>query len=475
MQPGEVLSGRYELVEVVGRGGMGEVFRAVDRRLGRVVAIKVLPRHLLGDEAATRRFRREAQLAASMDHPDTVTVHDVVKEPDVEAIVMEFVPGRTLADLLHDEGPLPWDEALALAARVGDALHAAHQRGLVHRDVKPSNVLLGDGDVVKVTDFGIARAIHSHHTVTGTVYGSVPYLSPEQAVGDPTDARSDVYGLGCLVYELVTGRPPYIGDDAVGTVYQHLHAQPVPPSERDPDLPRVVDDVVLPALERDPSRRYTSAASFAEALRDAVAGRAPTRPLPPPVGSGHGQPPVGETSTRPVRGGRVRRTPVRKSQPRRSFVPLLVALILLIFLTLWATGTFDDSTADAARPNEAAEKSPAPEALSTPSAPPSPSPSPSPTASTLADPAEESRDVRAAIAAARQDGDLSAKAEQELDKLLTTAMQKHEDGDEEAALKELDELMKKLDEFVEKGEATVAARTHIEPELEELRRAIRSD
>ena len=472
MEPGETLAERYELHEVVGRGGMGEVFRATDRTLGREVAVKVLPRHLIGDQDATRRFRREARLAASLDRSDTVTVHDVVQEGDVEAIVMEFIDGPTLADVLRDTGPLPWRRALRIAAMVADALDAAHRRDLIHRDVKPSNVLLVADNEIKVTDFGIARAGQASDTVTGTVRGSVPYLAPEQALGEPTDARTDVYGLGCLVYELLTGRPPYVADDAVGTVYQHLHAEPVPPSQRNDDVPEQVDRVVLRAIARDIDRRWPSAGAFAEALRATEAGEDVTQVLPPDPAPAHAA--TERVSTPPPRrGGRAKKEPVRRSQPRRSSVPLLVGLIVLVFVVLWVVGAFDDTGAATEDPAASATQTTAPppsEPTPTPTASPSPTPSPSPEGPGT--PEEEAQEVRAAIAAARSEGEISAKAEEELDKRLTEVMEKHDEGDREEALKKLDELRDKLDELVEKQEATPEARERLGPELDDLRIAL---
>lgn len=482
MQPGEILAGRYALETVVGRGGMGEVFRATDRALGREVAVKVLPRHLLGDERATQRFRREAQLAASLHHPHTVTVHDVVTGEGVEAIVMELVDGPTLADVLVDTGPMPWDRALRVAASVAAALEAAHSRGLVHRDVKPSNVLLTSDDTVKVTDFGIARTVEASQTVTGTVYGSVPYLAPEQALGDPTDARTDVYGLGCLLYEMLTGRPPYVADDAVGTVYQHLHADPIPPSERNPNVPTFVDDIVLPALERDAELRYQTAGGFAAVLREGADGIAPA-PAAAPAG-----PPVAETRRMPPppRGGRARRTAVRRGQPRRSVVPLMVALIVLVFAVLWLAGAFDDSAtgADGAADDTAAEgtvTAAPPTATPTTSGPTpdaiaqgSPTASPTPTESDPPDPEDAARDVRAAIASARNEGELTAKAEDELEKALGAVMDEHAEGDDEEAFEKLEKMREELTELVEKREATERGSQLVSPALDELETSLRS-
>ena len=274
VQPPRLLGGRYELGEPIGTGGMAEVFRGTDVRLGRDVAIKVLRADLARDPAFQGRFRREAQAAASLNAPSIVSVFDTGQdEAGVPYIVMEFIDGRTLRDVLLEEGRLLPQRALEVTAEICAALEAAHAAGIVHRDIKPANVMLTRSGEVKVMDFGIARAAASTAmTQTAAVVGTAAYLSPEQARGEHVDARSDLYSTGCLLYELVTGGPPFTGDSAVAVAYQHVREDPRPPSAYDETLPPAVDAVVLKAMAKNPANRYQSADEMRQDLLRASAG-----------------------------------------------------------------------------------------------------------------------------------------------------------------------------------------------------------
>ncbi len=271
-----LLGGRYELGDAIGTGGMAEVFSGSDVRLGRNVAIKVLRADLARDPSFQGRFRREAQAAASLNAPSIVSVFDTGEdESGVPYIVMEFVDGRTLRDVLLEEGRLLPQRALEVAAEVCAALDAAHGAGIVHRDIKPGNVMLTRAGEVKVMDFGIARAASdaaSAMTQTSAVIGTAAYLSPEQARGEHVDGRSDLYSTGCLLYELVTGAPPFTGDSAVAVAYQHVREDPQPPSAYDETLPASVDAVVLKAMAKNPANRYQSAEEMREDLLRAARG-----------------------------------------------------------------------------------------------------------------------------------------------------------------------------------------------------------
>jgi eukaryotic-like serine/threonine-protein kinase len=276
------VGGRYELGEMLGRGGMAEVRRAVDQRLGRPVAVKQLRTDLAIDPTFQARFRREAQSAAGLNHPTIVAVYDTGEETDpltgvsVPYIVMELVEGPTLRDLLREGRKILPERALELTQGVLDALSYSHKAGIVHRDIKPANVMLGPGGGVKVMDFGIARAVadtSATMTQTAAVIGTAQYLSPEQARGETVDARSDLYSAGCLLYELLVGRPPFIGDSPVSVAYQHVREAPVPPSQLDPEITPEIDAVVLKALAKDPADRYQSATEMKADISRLLSGQ----------------------------------------------------------------------------------------------------------------------------------------------------------------------------------------------------------
>jgi len=271
-----LLGGRYELGDVLGRGGMAEVRRGTDTRLGRDIAVKVLRADRARDPAFQARFRREAQSAASLDAPNVVAVYDTGEdEHGVPYIVMEHVEGRTLRDVLGTEGRLLPQRALEVAVDICSALEMAHRAGIVHRDIKPANVMLTSQGEVKVMDFGIARAAagsESTMTQTESVIGTAAYLSPEQARGEHVDARSDLYSTGCLLYELLTGNPPFVGDSPVAVAYQHVREDPVPPSRYVEGLSPDIDTVVLTAMAKNPAHRYADADAMREDLLRAAAG-----------------------------------------------------------------------------------------------------------------------------------------------------------------------------------------------------------
>ncbi|MCW2912429.1 MAG: hypothetical protein JWN52_497 [Actinomycetia bacterium] len=274
-----LLGGRYELDGVIGRGGMAEVYRARDQRLDRIVAIKTLRSDLARDPTFQARFRREAQSAASLNHPSVVAVYDTgedtIGDTLIPYIVMEFVEGSTLRDLLRENRRLLPERALEIVDGILRALDYSHRGGIVHRDIKPANVMLTRGHEVKVMDFGIARAMaDSAATMTQTaqVIGTAQYLSPEQARGERVDARSDLYSTGCLLYELLTGRPPFTGDSPVAIAYQHVREEPIPPSQVDHEIPQWCDAIVLKAMAKDPANRYQSATEFRADLQRAMQG-----------------------------------------------------------------------------------------------------------------------------------------------------------------------------------------------------------
>jgi serine/threonine-protein kinase len=264
-----VFANRYEIRTQVGRGGMADVFLARDRLLNRRVAVKVLSPTFAADPAFVERFRREAQAAASLNHPNIVSVYDSGEENGLFFIVMEYVNGQTLRDLLHRVGTVPPADAAHIAADIADALEFAHRNGVVHRDVKPGNVLITPEGAVKVTDFGIARAESSDTlTKTGSVLGTATYFSPEQAQGLGLDGRSDVYSLGVVLYEMLTGTAPFVADSPVSVAYKHVREEPIAPSRVKPGIPGALDRIVLTAMAKDVTRRYPSAQALrADLLR----------------------------------------------------------------------------------------------------------------------------------------------------------------------------------------------------------------
>lgn len=289
------LGDRYELGEPLGRGGMAEVLEGRDLRLGRRVAVKILRPDLAKDPAFQSRFRREAQSAASLNHPNIVAVYDTGEDilgdesasVVVPYIVMEYVDGQTLRQLLASGRRLLPERALEITAGVLAALDYSHRHGIVHRDIKPANVMLTRTGDVKVMDFGIARALadaSATMTAASAVMGTAQYLSPEQARGEVVDARSDLYSTGCLLYELLTGRPPFTGDSPVSVAYQHVSENPLPPSQVDPAVPPALDALVMKSLAKSPDDRYQTAADFRSDVERAIAGMPVTTAIPPAVG-----------------------------------------------------------------------------------------------------------------------------------------------------------------------------------------------
>lgn len=257
---GHQLGGRYEVIERVGGGGMALVYKAQDLLLNRNVAIKVLRQQFVHDEEFIRRFRREAQSAASLSHPNVVSIYDVGQEDDVHYIVMEYVEGKNLNEIIKERAPLQVDEAVRIASQIADALDHAHHNQIIHRDIKPHNILIGRNGRVKVTDFGIARAVTSTTiTQTGSVVGSVHYFSPEHAKGIVTGEKSDLYSLGIVLYQMLTGQLPFLGESPISVALKHLQEEFDEPRKFNPLIPQSVENVILKSMRKNPQERYQSA------------------------------------------------------------------------------------------------------------------------------------------------------------------------------------------------------------------------
>ena len=475
---GRILDGRYQLGSVLGVGGMARVYLAEDRVLQRQVAVKVLSPPYDQDPLFVERFRREARTAARLSHPNIVAVFDSGSDGEQHYLVMEYVAGQSLAELLAHQGRLAPRRAGELASQVCAALAAAHTQGVVHRDVKPGNVLVGGDGLVKVTDFGIAKAATSHTlTGSGMVLGTAAYLSPEQARGGPVDARSDLYGLGCVLYELLTGTPPFgSGADGpqVAIATRHLSEPPEPPSWRNPQVDPGWDAVVLTALAKQPARRYQSAIEMQDDLRRVLAGPAaaagpdglgaagaPTQQLPRlPAGAGAAS--TGVVAARAVRAAR---------RPGWARWVLLVAGLAIAVGLVVALRWLDGAGVPAGR--ERAGPTTTPAATSTPS-----TTGPPPTATSVASqPGVPSAlaNLTAVVTAARQQGTADHQAEDLLDRaddLANAVRGGQEDDEREDARKKLAELEHKLEELIGKGRIRPPATTQIRQAVAELAQAV---
>ena len=301
--------GRYELTAHLARGGMADVFYAVDRMLDRQVAVKILHQRFAGADTFVARFRKEARAAAGLSHPNIVSIYDWGERDGSHFIVMELIEGRSLRDVLTSEGRLLPRRAAEIGAEVASALEVAHRNRVIHRDIKPGNILLASDGTVKVTDFGVARAWDDSQDLTGdgAVIGTATYFSPEQARGDPADERSDIYSLGVVLYEMLAGRPPFSGETPVSVAYQHVTAEVVPPTLINPDVPLELESVVMRCLGKDPNRRYQTANEVRNDLLLFLQGRTPHGDHPGPTLSRPGRPatapPADRSSRRDVPAG----------------------------------------------------------------------------------------------------------------------------------------------------------------------------
>ena len=269
LRPGTFLQDRYEILEQIGSGGMSVVYKAKCHKLNRLVAIKVLKEEFCNDSSFVSKFKMEAQSAAGLSHPNIVSVYDVIDEGKLHYIVMELIEGITLKSYIQKKGRLEIKETIGIAIQVAQGIAAAHEQHIIHRDIKPQNMIISRDGKVKVADFGIARAV-SAQTMTSSAMGSVHYISPEQARGGFSDERSDIYSLGVTMYEMVTGRVPFDGDNTVAIALAHLEDAVVPPSVYNPEIPMSLERIILTCMEKKPERRYRSAQEVITDLRAAL-------------------------------------------------------------------------------------------------------------------------------------------------------------------------------------------------------------
>jgi eukaryotic-like serine/threonine-protein kinase len=429
-----VLNDRYEIEAPLGQGGMATVYRSTDRVLNRTVAVKVLSDRFAADEKFVTRFRREAQAAAGLNHPNIVSIYDTGDHGEAHYIVMEYVEGETLGDMLRREGALPPQRAADIAAFVAAALEVAHGAGLVHRDVKPGNVMLTPEGVLKVMDFGIARAAADDSlTQTGAVLGTAAYLSPEQAQGLPVDARSDLYSLGCVLYEMLTGVQPFTGDSPVSIAYKHVNEEAAPPSRVNPDVPPDLDTVTMRAMAKVPDDRFPTAGAMREALAttagihaaeavgaatEPITGRRGDTAVMPPVAAEE-QPPTGEGPP----GG-----------PRR-WLPIALVVAALVGLVGLALVALTDGRDGSRREPPAAEET---------------------AAAVSVDQAIAGLDDVILEGAAA--GEISDEASEKILERADAAANKYSEGDLDGALEELGKVRDETDAALAQGEITSSVR-----------------
>ncbi len=479
MIAGQVLGDRYEVRSAIGRGGMGEVWLGHDRMLDRDVALKVLDIHAVDDHGvAAERFRREATAAAALSHPHVVRVFDAGVSEGIAYLVMELLPGPTIAELVAAEGPLPVDRVVQLAQQAADGLAAVHRAGIVHRDVKPSNLMLDEQGKVRVVDFGIARlaeATATQVTATGTVVGSAAYLSPEQARGGTATPASDQYALGCVLMTMLTGRPPYEAEHPMALLRQHLDAAPPRVRDRRPEVPKAIDRLVDVLLSKDPAQR---AAGFVPLL--ALSGGGTTDVMPTP---GAGLPPAPAELPVPT-AVLATAPPPGPSQGLRSprillvvGAVLLVLLVVALLIAALSAGDDTDPNDAAASESQSATDRPRTTDTTTPTtAATTPTTPPTTDQATSAPPASDLGGaldgLDEAIRTTLAEGGLDDKTADELLRKVEE-LRKHVDEDKpDHVVKKLDDLSKKVDDLVSKGEVDAAGAARIQDAIDAVRAAL---
>ncbi|MEX2586410.1 MAG: protein kinase [Actinomycetota bacterium] len=388
-QDPELIAGRFEIESFIAQGGMARVYKGKDLSLGRTVAIKVLSEELASDPKFVSRFRLEAQSAASLSHPNIVAIYDTGSDGNLHYIVMEYLQGRTVQQMLADDGPIAPAKAAAIAAQVARALEEAHRKGVTHRDIKPANIMVTPKGQAKVMDFGIAKAATANQlTQVGSVLGTVAYISPEQARGEKLDGRSDIYSLGATVYQMLTGIPPLSGETIPEAMNRLQTQTPDRPSLFDDGIPKAVDGVVMKALAKEPSQRFQSAGAMARALEELAGGRSAAGSMIAAGGPGTDPTlaaagaPTGSHPTQVVERG----APERASSLGDYKFVIAVAAVVALLAIAYVLAT-DRSEIQQVEPTPTApadgfgsvDVEPAPSPEPSPTEEPAPSPEPSPT------------------------------------------------------------------------------------------------
>jgi serine/threonine-protein kinase len=455
-----MLAGRYELRTVLGRGGTAQVWSAVDRRLGRTVAVKILDLGDAQDRSALARFDREARTAAMLTHPNIVAVHDVGAETGPPFIVMELVAGRSLAERLAD-GPLDVGAAVDIAMQVCDALAAAHDAGVVHRDVKPANILFTEDGRAKVCDFGIARLLGTGQvdlTASAQAIGTSTYMAPEQLTGEPVDARTDLYALGCVLHTMLTGQPPFTGDSPIQIAMQHLHQNPPAVSDRRPGVPPALDHLVAALLGKRPADRPAGAAEVRSALAGLDRRSVPLTTVMPAAGA---QPfrasaPVARpTQVVPV---------IDSAGPAGSGLRIGLGGATLIALAAAAVTAIVVAAVLAFRSDDPADQTAAPQTGTTATAPATPG-TVTPPATTVTDPLPA---LTAAIDAERRAGRIEADTARDFTKRVNEIARDIGKDDTDKAAEKTAELRRKLTEARDDGKIDTAAYTAVVTAVDRL-------
>ncbi|MFE7333013.1 serine/threonine-protein kinase [Streptomyces sp. NPDC057565] len=446
---GEMLADRYGLIEPLGSGGMGQVWRGWDSALGREVAVKLLAA-APGDAGAAERFRHEAHAAARLTHANIAAVYDFGHAADGRPfLVIELVRGRSLADVLAASGQLAWTQAADLGAQAARALTAAHAAGVVHRDIKPANLLLSDDGVVKVVDFGIAQLAEHAAADDGLALGTAAYTAPEQALRHPVGPAADLYALGCVLYELLAGQPPFPGQDIAGVLYRHVHEHPAPLDEIRPDAPPHLVGTVHALLAKNPTDRPGDAADIARHLA-AVAAEARAQAT-------QFLPPVDATAPLPAISVSADGSPPSRSRPRQGARPPLPLVLgglvaggacLLAVLFLVVGGDSSKDTASSAPPTISEPPSPSPS--SAPTRGPSPTPTPSVKQTTAQDAATLARQLSATLAV--QSGSMKPDLYDDAQKKAAEINKRVEKGETDKAADKARDLRKRLTDAQQKGE-----------------------